>query len=100
MLDVNTFGKSQAAINLAKILIELQSEKVTGKVERYFSYHNQTIKTICDIKDRFQRNKLLKIYREHATTATTGAQLEIPPNVRTHMYNVLVGKIKREIEKL
>ncbi len=101
MLDKFTFGNSPAAINLVTILLELEDPNVTSKVERYLCNHNQSINAICDIEDHRQRKKLLQIYRRHATTTPTyGAELEVPPKVRTHMYNVLVGKIKKEIEDL
>lgn len=96
MLDVYTFGDGQAAQNLVNILNELQDKRILRKVERYISNHYQTIKSICTIQDKMQRNKVLRVYRKHAIpTECTG----LPDRVADHMHNVLTTRIRQETEK-
>lgn len=96
MLDDFTFGKHKAAINLARILNEIGNGRITAKVQTFFSYHNYTLKHVCEIKDLFVRktilNMLLKNVQEHIIKA--------PEIVRTHILNVYMARVRDELRKL
>jgi hypothetical protein len=90
MLHDQAFGTSEAAINLARMLNELNDPKASAKVAHFFAHHYYMVNTINrDVKDPRVKRYIFTLMRR-----AIKVKLDLPQKVRTHMENVFVGRIR------
>lgn len=93
MIDEFTYGKSQAAANLVKILSEDQYANSMRKVTYFLSHHSKMIHQIMKIEDKQTRNYILNLMRENVHRT----ELLLPKVVKTHMLNVITARIREAL---
>lgn len=93
MLEKNTFGNSDCAQNLVKILIEINDEKITTKVSRFLISNNKIIHSLSKIEDNDVQKTLAQLYR----ASLLKSEITVPEKVKTHAINVLIGRLRDEV---
>ena len=94
-MNPNTFGKTMAANDLVKILVE---EDVTAKtirtIGRKLTNYNRGLNAIIKINDHKIKNQLLKIWREISLDEIE--MIGVSENVYTHIRNVELAYLRRK----
>jgi len=83
-----TFGGTQAAINLAEILSEINDPGLTHTVGRFMTCQSEAIKTLSLAPPGHGRNMLASLLRCSWDQALPG----IADTVRSHATNVLIAR--------
>jgi len=105
-MDKNTFGDSQAAINLVAMIREHpDSFKLSRKIGRMFANINHQMQEIQKLEDAGLVDKLLTLviedlnrnglpYLWHQDNMKWDSQWGLEYRIRTHIINVLCGRYK------
>lgn len=95
MLDKNTFGNSQCAENLVKILNEENNPNHAKKVSAFLGHNNIIIKELSNIPNEQVKKELARLYRESLFKNTN----TLPEKIKTHAINLLITKMRKTIYK-
>jgi hypothetical protein len=87
-LDPGTFGGTQAAINLAEILSELNDAALTRTIGRFMACQSEAIRTLSLIPPGHGRDMLASLLRRSWDLGLPG----VSRTVRSHTMNVLVAR--------
>ncbi|MFA6311001.1 MAG: hypothetical protein WCV99_11145 [Sterolibacterium sp.] len=87
-LDPGTFGGTQAAINLAEILSELNDPALTRTIGRFIAAQSEAIRTLSLIPPGHGRDMLASLLRRSWDQGLPG----VSGTVRSHAMNVLVAR--------
>jgi len=87
-IDPGTFGGTQAAINLAAILSEINDPGLTRTVGRFMICQSEAIKTLSLAPPGHGRNMLASLLRRSWDQALPG----VSGTTRSHAMNVLVAR--------
>lgn len=93
MLELNTFGNSDCAQNLVKILNELNDKKVTTNISRFLTSNNKIIHVLSNIEDNEVQQTLYQLYK----SSLSQVDIKVPEKIKTHAINVLVGRLRDEV---
>lgn len=93
MLQQFTYGKSECAQNLVKMLNEMNNDRYTRSVSRFLADNNKIIKQLAIIKDNDVQKTLLNLFQQSVKNCT----IHVPEKVRTHAVNVLIGRMRDDV---
>lgn len=93
-MNQNTFGKTQAANDLVRILEDKATEKTIKTIGKKLTEFNRGLNAILTIKDEKIKTKLLKIWKETNLDITN--DLNISKNIISHLRNVELAYFKRK----
>lgn len=92
-MDSTTFGNSECALNLIKILEEEANPVVQKSISRYLVSNNKIIKELAKIEDKQVRLSLSELYRKEIINS----QIKVPSKVLTHAKNILIGRLRDSV---
>lgn len=87
-IDPGTFGDTQAAVNLAEILSEINDPGLTRTVSRFMARQSEAIKALGPAPPGHGRNILAALLRSSWDQALPG----VSGTVRSHAMNVLIAR--------
>ena len=93
MLELNTFGNSESAQNLVKMINEKKKKKVTTNISRFLVSNNKIIHALAQIEDNEVQKTLYQLYK----ASFSNVELKEKKKIKTHAINVLVGRLRDEV---
>ena len=93
MDNQHTFGKTQAAITLQKILSFLNDSKITKKVSCKIGQQGEILNKLRSIPDISIRRKLIEMM-----IRDSNLEMELPIHVKSFLKNVLKTRLRQELE--
>ena len=89
-MDKTTFGDSQAAIDLAKILEKFDNNKYTKKVGRHFERYGKGLSELKFIRDKNIQSFMAILWRDAMLERTEN----FPDEIKRFVKNVMAGQYR------
>lgn len=97
-VELGTFGKTKAAINLARILDELNNKKITQLVGRTWDEYRSILKSIIEeISVAGHACFLINLFHDY--TQGKIKSKNFPKEVESHFLNIVMVEFRKAIEK-
>jgi len=95
-VDKGTYGNSKCAIDLAKILTDINNKGITGKVGKILHNFN------CGMDDLSNTKKMTESFYKiwYIRYKTAILNKRFPKDVETRVLNLITGKYRNELNKL